>query len=256
MTFENNPFATIGVSPAVMQAFVVVMIVFVVSGTLFDLAHKRSARYFFEHARRAKGHRDVPIGEMISLALKTVLVDWLAAGEFCNTRRRLAHLFVMYGFLAYVASTVVLVFGYPTSVAPPLWPELWHAGALLICIGGFWFWFFIRVDVTAEGHSPFRVVRADLFILSLLANALLALISSYMQAIGSRASNIALGFYVVSAAVLFGTIPWSKFSHMFYKPAAAFQKRMGDANGSRANLPLPADKSPTLGISRTRPSHY
>ena len=34
--------------------------------------------------------------------------------------------------------------------------------ALMVLVGGYWFWFFIRVDVSAEGHSPFRIVRADL----------------------------------------------------------------------------------------------
>ena len=42
-------------------------------------------------------------------------------------------------------------------------------------VGGYWFWFFIRVDVAAEGNSPFRIMRADLFILSLLASATLGL---------------------------------------------------------------------------------
>ena len=29
----------------------------------------------------------------------------------------------------------------------------------MVLVGGYWFWFFIRVDVTAEGHSPFRLVE-------------------------------------------------------------------------------------------------
>ena len=37
----------------------------------------------------------------------------------------------------------------------------------MVCVGGYWFWFFIRVDVAAEGNSPFRLVRADLFVVSL-----------------------------------------------------------------------------------------
>ena len=45
---------------------------------------------------------------------------------------------------------------------------LWYIGALMVCLGGYWFWFFIRVDVAAEGNSPFRFVRADLFIVSLV----------------------------------------------------------------------------------------
>jgi hypothetical protein len=208
--------------------------------------------------RTSRGDRTVGTGEKIVLAIKTMLIDWLAAGEFCSTRRRLAHLLTMYGFLAYVISTIVMVFAYPTpeTDTPALWPTLWHAGALFVCIGGYWFWFFIRVDVSAEGHSPFRVVRADLFVLSLLANTTLALIWSWLQVIDSDTANVALGLYLISALVLFGSVAWSKFSHMFYKPAAAFQKRVEDADGSRANLPPPADKPRTLGSARTQPSHY
>ena len=43
----------------------------------------------------------------------------------------------------------------------------------MVCLGGYWFWFFIRVDVAAEGNSPFRFVRADLFIVSLVLSTTL-----------------------------------------------------------------------------------
>ena len=258
--FEINPFSELSgsVSPALLQAFVIAMIVLVAAGTLFDLILKKSARYFFENARRNRGTRSVGPGQRVALGFKTAVIDWLAAGEFCSARRRIAHLLTMYGFLAYLIATLVMVFGYaaPDIDTPSVWPLLWHIGALLACIGGYWFWFFIRVDVSAEGHSPFRVVRADLFILSLLANTTLALIWSWAQSSGRDWSNVALGLYLASALVLFGSVPWSKFSHMFYKPAAAFQKRVEEANGSRANLPPPADKPATLGSARTQPSHY
>jgi hypothetical protein len=257
---ETNPFSTLSptYSPGIMQVFVIAMIVLVALGTLADLVRKKSARYFLENARRNRGDRAVGTGERVALGFKTALIDWLAAGEFCSTRRRLAHLLTMYGFLAYAISTIVMVFVYPTPEVetPALWPMLWHIGAALVCIGGYWFWFFIRVDVSAEGHSPFRVVRADIFILSLLANTTLALVWSWLQSDGNDWSEVALGLYLASALVLFGSVPWSKFSHMFYKPAAAFQKRVEDANGSRANLPLPADAPATLGSARTPPTHY
>jgi hypothetical protein len=258
--FETNPFSPLSdfASPAVMQIFVAAMIALVAGGTLFDLVHKKSARYFFQNLRRNRGSRPVGAGEKVALGFKTAVVDWLAAGEFCSAKRRFAHLLTMYGFLAYVASTLVMVFFYPTTDAdtPAVWPMLWHVGAALVCLGGYWFWFFIRVDVSAEGRSPFRVVRADLFILSLLANTTLALVWSYLQWTSSAWSNGVLGLYLLSALVLFGSVPWSKFSHMFYKPAAAFQKRVEEANGSRANLPPPADVAATLGSARTPPSHY
>lgn len=243
-----------------MQAFVVVMIALVAGGTLFDMIHKKSARYFFENARKSKARakREVGGGERILLAVRTLFVEVITAGEFCSLRRRLAHLLTMYGFIAYVVATVVMVFVYPTpdTPTPSVWPLLWHFGALLVCIGGYWFWLFIRVDVSAEGHSPFRVVRADLFILSLLASSTLALVWSYAEGTGSPWADILLGFYLVATVVLFGSVPWSKFAHMFYKPAAAFQSRVDDANGTRSNLPLPADKPETFGSARRRPHHY
>ena len=54
--FAINPFAELSatVSPAVMQAYVVLMIVLVAAGTLFDIVHKGSARYFFDNWRTSK----------------------------------------------------------------------------------------------------------------------------------------------------------------------------------------------------------
>ena len=175
--FTVNPFAELSASipPAVMQAYVVIMIVLVVAGTLFDVVHKGSATYFFANWRKSKsnGSKTIGGGEWVSLAVKTGLVDVLTSGEFCNARRRLAHLLTMYGFLVYFVTTAVMVFGYPTPAtpAPGILPLLWWIGGLMICLGGYWFWFFIRVDVAAEGSSPLRIMRADLFILSLLGSA-------------------------------------------------------------------------------------
>jgi hypothetical protein len=165
----------------------------------------------------------------------------------------------MYGFLAYVISTVILVFAYPTPTtpAPAILPILWYVGAFLVCLGGYWFWFFIRVDVAAEGHSPFRVVRADLFILSLVASATMALLWALVQSGGNTAAaNVLLGLYLLATTILFGSVPWSKFAHMFYKPAAAFQQRLEDASGSRRNLPAPANKPTIFGSGRQHPRHY
>jgi hypothetical protein len=258
----SNPFAELSalVPPTVMQVYVVIMIILVAGGTLFDILHKKSAKYFFNNWRKAKnsGARQVGGGEAVSLAVQTVVVEGLMSGEFCNARRRIAHLLTMYGFLAYVITTAVMVFCYatPDSPGPAILPVLWWIGGLLICAGGYWFWFFIRVDVAAEGNSPFRVVRADLFILSLLASATLGLIWAYAQGKGSVWTNGWFGLYVIATTVLFGSVPWSKFSHMFFKPAAAIQKRMAEADGSRSNLPAPADKPEVFGSARRAPRHY
>ena len=260
--FTSNPFAELSASiaPVVMQTYIVVMILLVVGGTVYDTLHKKSATYFFNNWRKAetKGTRQVSGGEMVSMAVQTVAVEVLSAGELCTARRRIAHILTMYGFIAYVITSVIMVFGYPTPATPTpaILPLLWGIGALMVCAGGYWFWFILRVDVAAEGHSRFRMVQADLFILSLLASVTLGLIWAALQAAGSTWTMVFLGLYVFASTVLFGSVPWSKFAHMFFKPAAAFQKRVEDANGSRSNLPAPADKPETFGSARREPQHY
>ena len=143
-----------------------------------------------------------------------------------------------------------------------LWFRFWF---------GYWFWFCIRVDVSAEGNPWHRIVRADMFILSLLATNTFALIWSLTGA----GVNVFLGLFILSSTVLFGGVMWSKFSHMFFKPAAAYQKRVMKADGSNQNLPDEADRTSAadrdrhsmellkdaplnmgLGIKREAPRHY
>jgi hypothetical protein len=259
----SNPFAELSafISPTVMQTYIVVMILIVAGGTLFDIIHKKSAKYFFNNWRntRNKGTREVGGGEMVSLAIQTAVVEGMTSGEFCSMKRRIAHLLTMYGFLAYVVTTVIMVFAYPTPAtpAPAILPTLWTIGAVMILIGGYWFWFFIRVDVAAEGNSPFRLVRADLFVVSLLVSVTLGVIWAYVQTTGNTSwSNALLALYLLATTVFFGSVPWSKFSHMFFKPAAAFQKRVEQANGSRSNLPAPADSPEIFGSNRREPQNY
>ena len=278
--FASNPFAELStsVAPAFMQSFVVLMLVLVVAGTLFDVVHKGSARYFFENMRksRGKGARTVSGGQLLSIAVQTGVVDVLTSGEFCNPRRRVAHLLTMYGLVIHVVTTIVMVFGYPTPATPTpaIVAALWWIGALMVCVGGYWFWFFIRVDVAAEGKPALRVMRADLFILSLLASATLALVWGWLQTSGSAAAGVFFGLYLVANAALFGGVPWSKFAHMFFKPAAAFEKRVSRADATAENLPTQTRDDPEqqrrhsmellrdapmdmgLGIKREAPRHY
>ncbi|MED5408021.1 MAG: adenylyl-sulfate reductase [Pseudomonadota bacterium] len=260
--FTINPFAELSMSipPAFMQTYIVIMVLLVAGGTLFDTIHKKSAKYFFDNWDKARDNstQQVSRGEMVSLAVQSAVVDGLMSGEFCNVRRRIAHLLTMYGFLAYVISTAIMVFCYstPATPTPAIWPLLWYLGGLLVCVGGYWFWFFIRVDVAAEGNSPLRIVRADLFILSLLVSVTLGLIWSCVEVADGSWSTLLFGLYLIATTVLFGSVPWSKFSHMFYKPAAALQKRISEADGSRSNLPVPADKPEVFGTTNRTTRHY
>ena len=273
--FAVNPFAGLSasLSPAVMQTYVVLMVLLVAAGVLFDVVHKGSAKYFFENWRRSKARgRHIGGGELASIAVQTAVVDVLASGEFCNPRRRVAHLLTMYGFVLYVVTTAIMVFAYPTAATPTpaIVPLLWWLGGLMACVGGYWFWFFIRVDVAAEGHTPLRLMRADLFILSLLASVTLGL----LWALAGGGAGVLFGLYILATTVLFGSVPWSKFAHMFFKPAAAFEKRLAKANGTAENLPTQSRDDPAqrerhsmellrdapmdmgLGIKREAPRHY
>lgn len=260
--FTSNPFAELSaaLSPTVMQTYIVVMVVLVAAGTIYDVLHKKSARYFRENMQKSRASATQPVGagEKFSIVVKTAMVDVAASGEFCSLQRRIAHLLGMYGFILFALSTAIMVFRYtdPGMPTPAIWPQLWWLGAAMVCVGGYWFWFFIRADVAAEGNSPFRIMRADLFILTLLGSATFALIWAYLQAAGHSWTMIAFGLHVIFTTLLFGTVPWSKFAHMFFKPAAAYEKRLSAANGSRSNLPAPADKPETLGKAGFQPRNY
>jgi len=284
----NNPFSELSsfISPMVMQGYVILMALLVVGGTILDMIHKKSAQYFFENAKKAKksAKRSVDTGEKVSIAVHVLVKEVLTSGEFCNVRRRLSHLLIMYGFIIFVATTAIMIFGYPTPATPTpaILPQLWHIGALMLGVGGYWFWFFIRVDVSAEGLSWYRIERADIFILSLLTTATFGLIWSFAQspemAVGTAGwPTLFFVLFVISNTILFGTVLWSKFAHMFFKPAAAFQKRITRADESRENLPADYDltnpkvqalfpdipqymgKKPAYmgrGIQRESPKHY
>ena len=278
--FATNPFAAMtAMLPAnAMQIYVVLAVLAVVAGVVYDMAHKGSAKYFFANWRKTKAKASQPVGggEMVSIAIKTGVVDVLASGEFCNMRRRIAHLLTMYGFLLYVGTTALMIFGYPTAATPTpaIVAQLWWLGGLMVCAGGYWFWFFIRVDVAAEGGSPWRLMRADLFVLSLVISVTLGLLWATLQARSSAVATAFFGLYIIATTVLFGSVAWSKFAHMFFKPAAAFEKRVSKANGTAENLPTQTRDDPEqrkrhsmellrdapmdmgLGIKREAPRHY
>jgi len=280
-----NPFADLSafISPVVMQAYVVLMVILVAAGTILDIMHKQSAKYFFENASKAQegAKRPVSGGKKAGLAVTTLTNEVLTSAEFQNTRRRISHLFTMYGFVFFVVTTAILIFSYPApeTTAPAAVTLLWHLGAAMLCFGGYWFWFAIRVDVVAEAVKWYNFNgRGDLFIVGLIATATFGLLWSFTQQLG--AGGLAMAFFVLlvaSATMLFGTVFWSKFAHMFFKPAAAFQKKVAMADGSRENLPDDYDltdpalqaKFPDipeylgtnppnmgLGISREPPRHY
>ena len=260
----NNPFFQIAelIPPLFMQIFVVVMIILVVVGTLLDMIHKKNVKYFFENVKKAKNSatKILNTGEKTSIVVKTITSDVFTTSEL-DGQRRLAHLLGMYGTIIFWVVSVIMIFCYssPTSLTPFIFPLLWHLGAIMTVVGGCWFWFFLRVDVAAEAYPWYRIIHADLFVLSLVITSFFGLIWSYLQATEVQGWNILfLVFFILSNLILFGGVYWSKFAHMFYKPGAALQKNFSEADGSRDNLPAPSDKPKQFGkgINREAPKHY
>jgi hypothetical protein len=284
--FSTNPFTELAafIPAGIQQGYIIAMAALVFLGTVFDMIHKKNAKFFFEKAKQDKANakRSVSTGEKAGYAIAVVANEVLTSGEFCSMKRRLSHILTMYGFILFVVTTALMIFGFGANGG--ILANLWHIGAIMLCVGGYWFWFFIRVDVAAEGTKWYHLVKADIFIVSLITTATFALIWSFLQSKGagwevSKMGWTALAFvlFIISSTVLFGSVYWSKFAHMFFKPAAALQKRVAKADGSNLNLPADYDlsspevhaKFPDIpeymgknppdmgpGIRRESPNHY
>ena len=241
-----NPFSELAVFlPAgLLRAYVLLMIFAVAGGTIFDVVHKGSGKYFAQYQKQTtkRAINRLNGGQKARVAIRTAIIDVAAAGEFCNPRRRISHLLMFYGFLIYLVTTIVMVFAYLGQTTPAVLPVLWNLGAVMLLIGGYWFFFLLRVDVAQDGRSPFHLGRADLFIVSMLVSVTLALAWEIAQAEQyGMTAMILFSCYVFFTTLLFTSVPWSKFAHMFYKPAMAYQRRIEDADGS-SSLPPRAGK--------------
>jgi hypothetical protein len=247
--FTSNPFAelTVFLPPVAMQTFILLMIFAVVVGTVADMIHKSSGRYFAQRRQKSqeKATRTLSGADKASLAVKTLAVEVATAGEFCNPQRRISHMLMFYGFILYLSTTVILIFAYPTHAtpAPAIIPLLWNIGVILLLVGGYWFFFLLRVNVAKDGQPIFRLVLADLFIVTLLGSVTFAFAWEIVQTTGNlTATKIVFGLYILFTTLLFGTVRWSKLAHMFFKPVVAFQRRVEEASGATA-LPPPAPRN-------------
>ena len=143
----NNPFAdlTLIVPSFVMQFFVVSMLLLVVLSTALDMLHKKNVVYFFRNAKKAKKSAkiDLSVGKKTAVILKTVAHDIGTTSELGMGKRRLAHVLGMYGTILFWLASVILIFKYTGGLdAPNYLTMMWHIGAFMTCLGGYWFWFF------------------------------------------------------------------------------------------------------------------
>ncbi len=285
---NSTPIASLlaeGISYENMQMYVIIMIALVVVMTVLDLLHKKSATYFFNAAEKADkdlAAGDAPCslgkeegrlkmlstGDKVNILASTIAVDVATAGEFSNGLRRLVHILTMWGFIFFNASTAIIIFG---AQETQILAQVWNVGAIMLFIGTFWYWFGFKVDSQAEGHSWTRIIlKRDMFSLSLMATSVTALGWS----IYGGGTGVWFILVLFATTSLFGGVYWSKFSHMFFKPVAAYNKRIIKANGTNENLPhetrddvwqqnrhsmellkdAPMDMG--LGIKREAPKHY
>ena len=101
----TNPFSILSDDiPAIaMQAFVIVMGLLVVLGTLVDIIHKKNVKYFFENAKKAKesANKVLTTGEKTTIVFKTIASDIVTTSELGAGKRRVAHLLGMYGTILF-----------------------------------------------------------------------------------------------------------------------------------------------------------
>ena len=260
-----NPYTTLAesVPSVVIQGFVLIMLALIFFGTVIQMIHHKNITYFFNNAKKAKlsAERELGTGHKAAIIAKTVVHDIATTAELGIGKRRVAHVLGMWGTILFWVASVVMIFCYSSAdaITPDIWPMMWHVGAIMTCVGGYWFWFVQRVDVRAEGNGWSRIVFADLFVLSLVATSTFGLLWSFFQASNSIGlATLFFVLFVISNVVLFGGVYWSKFAHMFYKPGAAIQKHLAEEDGSRDDLPEPADlpKQYGLGIKRSEPQNY
>ncbi len=142
---NTNPFSLLAetIPPFAMQSFIIAMIVLIALGTIIQMIHHKNITYFFNNAKKAKlqATREIGVAEKASIIAKTTVVDIGTTSELGFGKRRLSHVLGMYGTIIFWVSSAVLVFCYtgPEKSSSSLWSLLWHVGAILTCIGGYWF---------------------------------------------------------------------------------------------------------------------
>ena len=153
-----NPYTILAesVPSAVIQGFVLVMLALIFLGTVIQMIHHKNITYFFNNAKKAKlsAERELGTGHKAAIIAKTVVHDIATTAELGIGKRRVAHVLGMWGTILFWVASVVMIFCYSSvgAVTPDIWPMIWHVGAIMTCVGGYWFWLFLRVDAVSYTH--------------------------------------------------------------------------------------------------------
>ncbi|GIS89668.1 MAG: hypothetical protein CM1200mP18_23780 [Gammaproteobacteria bacterium] len=139
-----------------MQAYVIIMVVLVGGGTLYDIIHKKRPSTSLKTGNnKNRGARGRLVWGSAALAVRSV-VGMANVWEFCNARRRIAHLLTMYGFLAQVfPQPFWFLLPNVCLTCTGIWPLSGIPGGLL----GFCWWLLVLVlyssGCAAKVISPF-----------------------------------------------------------------------------------------------------
>ena len=142
---SNNPFSTLAetVPSVFMQGFVLIMFALIVLGTVIQMIHHKNITYFFNNAKKAKlsATKELGAGETTAIVAKTIVHDIATTSELGAGKRRIAHVLGMWGTILFWVASVIMIFCYTSenTTTPALWPMMWHIGAIMTCVGGYWF---------------------------------------------------------------------------------------------------------------------
>ena len=113
---ETNPFSLLSevVPTAVMQGFIIAMVLLIAFGTIIQMIHHKNLTYFFNNAKKAKlqATREVGAAEKAKIIAKTTVYDIGTTSELGFGKRRLAHVLGMYGTIIFWIASAMLVFCY------------------------------------------------------------------------------------------------------------------------------------------------
>ena len=139
---------------------------------MIDIIHKKNVKYFFENAKKAKKSAKIELttGQRTSVILKTVAHDIATTAELGRGKRRVAHVLGMYGTIIFWVTSALLIFSFPTAGSST--PSV-NYNVACRCNNDLFRWLlvlvFLRVDVLAEAHPWYRIIKADLFVLALIS---------------------------------------------------------------------------------------
>jgi hypothetical protein len=239
--------------PLDFRVFVLVMFVGMVIGLAYDaLAGGKLAFFRQERSwrRTMYGGSSTASSPRPSVVASSVVRDVAGAAPLlgCGSKysRWASHILMEWGFLITVIYTAARFFAYPAfapfALDSPAQLAL-TAGYAMMVVGCAMF-LFQRVNVSKEGRRAFTYSSGDRFATGVFAYSATGLIYEFAYVGWASAGGQVyfwFGVYLAATAYLFLTIPWTKFSHVFYKAVYNVQRRL-DEQAGLVHTPGPSDK--------------